>query len=170
MTPLTKVLVRFSSLLLLFAMCASPRLAFGQIDIGGARSSLSNFYFAKPNELTIIVNIIGFVQRPGRYEISSSIDLPNLLSLAGGPISDGTMKGVKISRFVKNDARLDRKEVTVDLDDLTKVNFASLVLQNGDIIEVDRSGWATFRDVVGVVMTVATLTVAVATVINVTQR
>ncbi|MBI5473516.1 MAG: SLBB domain-containing protein [Ignavibacteriae bacterium] len=132
-------------------------------------TTTSNYYFAKPNELTIIVNIIGFVQKPGRYEISSSIDLVNLISLAGGPTPDGSMKDVKISRFSSTGGKLERKEVLLDLDELAKVNAAQLVLQPGDIIQVDRTGWSTFRDVFGVVVSAAIITTAVAQVINLTR-
>jgi hypothetical protein len=46
-----------------------------QMNVGSLLSATSekltttNFYFARPNDLTIIVNIVGFVERPGRYEI-----------------------------------------------------------------------------------------------------
>lgn len=133
-------------------------------------SSTSNYYFAKPNELTIIVNILGFVQRPGRYEISSTIDLMNLLSLAGGPSPEGSLSDVKISRLVKIvDGRYERKEFRLNLESLPKVSSAELVLQPGDIIQIERTGWANFRDVFSVVISAAVLTSAVASVINLTR-
>ena len=60
----------------------------GLLSATSVQQTTSNFYFAKPNELTIIVNVIGFVQKPGRYEISKSIDLVNLIALAGGAVPD----------------------------------------------------------------------------------
>ena len=62
--------------------------AFGQVDQTSfvSASSLNltttNYYFAKPNELTIVVSVVGNVSKPGRYEISKSIDLINLIALA----------------------------------------------------------------------------------------
>ena len=44
---------------------------FAQLSQGTATSA-TNYYFAKANELTLIVSVMGFVQRPGRYEISST--------------------------------------------------------------------------------------------------
>jgi hypothetical protein len=149
---------------------------FSQVDQSSLLSATSiatttsNYYFAKPNELTIIVNIMGFVQRPGRYEISSTIDLVNLLALAGGPQPDGSLNDVKISRLVKvTEGRFERKELRVNLENLAKISSAELVLQPGDIIEIERTGWANFRDVFSVVISAAVLTSAVASVISLTR-
>ncbi len=157
---------------LVFLTSCSALAQFDQSSLLSATSvstTTSNYYFAKPNELTIIVNVIGFVQKPGRYEIASSIDLINLLSLAGGPTADGAMNDVKITRLVNAGGRLDRKEFRINLDQLAKVNATELVLQPGDIIQVERTGWSTFRDVFGVVVSAAILTTAVAQVINLTR-
>lgn len=150
--------------------------AYAQVDRSSLLSATSvgtttsNYYFAKPNELTIIVNVIGFVQKPGRYEISSSIDLINLLSLAGGPTADGAMNDVKITRLATVGSRYERKEFQINLDKLSIITAAELALQPGDIIQVDRTGWSTFRDVFGVVVSAAILTTAVAQVITLTRR
>lgn len=150
--------------------------SFSQVDRSSLLSATSvatttsNYYFAKPNELTIIVNVIGFVQKPGRYEISSSIDLINLLSLAGGPTADGAMNDVKITRLTTVGSRFERKEFQIDLDKLSIMTAAELALQPGDIIQVERTGWSTFRDVFGVVVSAAILTTAVAQVISLTRR
>lgn len=162
--------------IVLFCFLVGYSSASAQIDQSGllsatsVASSTSNYYFAKPNELTIIVNIMGFVQRPGRYEISSTIDLVNLLALAGGPQPDGSLSDVKISRLVKlSESRFERKEVRINLENLAKVSSAELVLQPGDIIEIERTGWASFRDVFSVVISAAVLTSAVASIINLTR-
>ncbi|MDL1892075.1 hypothetical protein FBQ87_04160 [Sphingobacteriales bacterium CHB3] len=142
----------------------------GLLSATSVGTTTSNFYFAKPNELTIIVNVLGFVQKPGRYEISSTIDLINLLALAGGPSSDGTLKGVKISRLVRNEERFARQEFTIDLNDLTRVGAEQLALQPGDVVEVDRSTWSVVRDIFGVVGYAAVITTTAATVINLARR
>lgn len=133
-------------------------------------TTVSNYFYAKPNELTIVVNVMGFVQRPGRYEISSSIDLINLLSLAGGPVPDGTLGDVKITRLVTNTERIDREEIFINLDRLSRVSSEQLVLHPGDVIEVGRSGWATVRDIFTVVGYAAVLTTTIVTVLNYTRR
>ena len=45
-------------------------------------SAASYYYIAKPGELTIQVNVWGFVKNPGRYEVASSTDLIQLISFA----------------------------------------------------------------------------------------
>lgn len=42
----------------------------------------TNSYFTRPNDLTIIVTVVGFVQWPGCYEIATSTDLVELLASA----------------------------------------------------------------------------------------
>ena len=113
--------------------------------------------------------MIGFVEKPGRYEISSTIDLMNLLALAGGPKPDGAMNDIKITRIVTAGGRVERKEFRLNLEQLARVSAAELVLQPGDIIQVDRTGWSTFRDLFGFVISAAILTTAVAQVISLTK-
>ena len=159
-------------LLLLLCLWSTVSPSFAQVDQSHFLSATSvgtsstNYYFARPNELTIIVNVLGFVARPGRYEISNSIDLMNLLALAGGPTADGALDDIKITRLVKTDSGFERKEMRVNLDELPEVDAADLVLHPGDVIQVDRTGWATFRDVIGVVTTAAIIASAVINVAN----
>ncbi len=149
---------------------------FAQVDQSSfvsatsVEKSTANYYYAKPNELTIIVNIIGFVQRPGRYEISNTIDLPNLIALAGGPTADGALDDIQIIRMVKTDTKLERRELMVDLEKLTKVRAEDLLLQPGDMIHVNRTAWSAFRDGFGVVVSAAIITTAVAQVIIATRK
>jgi protein involved in polysaccharide export with SLBB domain len=132
--------------------------------------SSSNFYFAKPNELTIIVNVVGHVQRPGRYEISSSIDLINLMALAGGATPDGALNDVKITRMNAVDERIRMRELHVNLEEVASLLPAELRLYPGDIIQVGKSGWASFRDSFSVVVSAAIITTAVSQIIIATKR
>jgi protein involved in polysaccharide export with SLBB domain len=130
---------------------------------------MANYTFARPNDITIIVNVLGHVQRPGRYEISKSIDLVNLLALAGGPTPDGSASSVRITRFL-GDQRARPRTITLDLDELSDLLPPELVLHPGDVIQVDRSGWATVRDVFTVVVSAAIITGAIAQVIYASNR
>jgi hypothetical protein len=151
------------------------------------KTTSTNYYFARPNDLTLIVNVMGFVQRPGRYEIASSIDLMNLISLAGGPTTDGSLSKVKIIRiikdgektirqdiqpdqktlsvFLKEEAKITRQEIHLDLDNLSTVRPEDLQLIPGDIVFIDRTTWSTVRDAFGVVVSTAIITTAIAQVI-----
>ncbi len=44
-----------------------------QIIQGIPRGAASNYHFAEPNELTIVVNLLGEVRLPGRFEVSRKI-------------------------------------------------------------------------------------------------
>jgi hypothetical protein len=157
------------------AVLCLPSLSFAQFDQSNflsatsTQQTTSNYYFAKPNELTIVVNVLGFVQKPGRYEVSKSVDLVNLLSLAGGATPDGTLGDVKITRIVDNDGKIRVKEFYLDLNDIARVNRADLLLAPGDVIQIGRSTWSGFRDVFGVVVGAAVIVTAVATVVTATK-
>jgi hypothetical protein len=133
------------------------------------RATTTNFYYARPSDVTIVVNVVGFVQRPGRYEIASTIDLINLLSLAGGPTPDGTLGDVTITRILAEKDRVRRREIGMDLEDGAEVRTEDLVLSPGDVITVNRSSWSTVRDVFGVVGYVAILTTAITQVISLSK-
>lgn len=155
--------------LLLFASLFVLSHAFTQVRQEGTLSA-SNYYFARPNELTIIVNVMGFVQRPGRYEISNTIDLINLMALAGGATADGAMNDVKITRVTETEGRIRMREIHLNLEDISRLIYNDLRLQPGDIIQVDRTGWSSFRDTFTVVVGAAIITGAVAQVVYATKR
>ena len=127
------------------------------------------YTLAKPGELTMQVNVWGYITHPGRYEISITTDLVQLISLAGGPTADADMSQVRITRFLKTDAGISRGQYVVDLADLYRVNEANLILQPGDTIMIDQTSWVKIRDIIGIVTSVAVITVSVATVYQYTR-
>jgi hypothetical protein len=166
-----------NSLLLLLILTVASTVAEAQINPSTLLSATSeritntNYYYARPNDLTIIVSIVGYVQRPGRYEIAASIDIVNLISLAGGPTADGTMSKVTITRMIKTGGGMVQAwKYHLDLEDLGSVKADDLVLTPGDIVYVDRTGWSAFRDAFSVGVTAAALTVAIAETIYFTKH
>ena len=174
----TSRIIALGGFLLVWAAAADGQINPGSLfSATSERATSTNYYFAQPNELTIVVNVMGFVQRPGRYEISSTIDLINLLSLAGGPTADGTLSDVKIRRMIRKGEETWYTEFTVDLENLVALNETeasvkkgALLLSPGDVVNVERSGWSTVRDAFGVVLSAAVLTVAVAQIINLSRN
>jgi hypothetical protein len=124
----------------------------------------ANYSIAKPGELTMQVNIWGLVNHPGRYEVSITTDLIQLVSYAGGPVVDARLDAVKVTRFLKTDNGISKSEIIVNLEDLYRINDSSIILQPGDTIFIDRTGWSSFRDVLSVVTTVAVVAATVTTV------
>jgi hypothetical protein len=167
-----KSLIRITLVCVLVAAAGSfARAQLDQLGQAGLLSATSvaqttsNYYFAKPNELTIVVNVIGYVQKPGRYEISKSIDLVNVIALAGGASVDGSLSDVKITRLLEGEGRITRGEFQVDLDDITHVRPEDLTLSPGDVIQVGRSNWPFWRDAFTVVVGAAVIVSAVSQVI-----
>ena len=128
------------------------------------------YYVAKPGEMTMQVNVWGFVQHPGRYEVGNTIDLVQLLSFAGGPTQDADMDDVRITRIIRRDGMISTKEMRISLNRLDRLDEAKILLQPGDTIFIDHTSWVTWRDVVSVVTTAAIVTAAVAQVLNYTSR
>jgi hypothetical protein len=149
---------------------ADAQITSGGLSAPSSTSAASFYYVSKPGELTMQVNVWGYVRNPGRYEIPTSTDLIQLLSYAGGPIQDAKIDEVKVTRFIKRESGISRGEFVVDLQDLSKIDQAQLVLYPGDTIFVDHTGWVTLRDVFGVVTTAALVTAAISQVMQVTRN
>ena len=141
------------------------------ISIASPNAQAGAYYnVAKPGELTMQVNVWGFVHQPGRYEVSNNIDLVQLISFAGGPTQDADIEDVRITRIVNRDGVLSVKDIRVNMKRLDRVEEARLMLLPGDTIYMDHTSWVTLRDVVSVVTTAAIVTAAVAQILNYTRR
>jgi protein involved in polysaccharide export with SLBB domain len=127
------------------------------------------YYIAKPGEITMQVNVWGFVQKPGRYEIPISTDLVELLSYAGGPEQYAKLNKVKIIRLADSTGA-GRRDILVDLTDSEEMTANNLTLRPGDTIFLDHTSWVTIRDVFSVVTTAAIITAAVSQVIIASRR
>ena len=166
--------LRAFALLALVALSAPAVVA--QLVTGGlaptmpSASAASYFYVSKPGELTMQVNIWGFVHNPGRYEVPTSTDLIQLVSYAGGPIQDAKLDEVKVTRFLKRETGISRGEFFVNLDELSKVEQAKLTLYPGDTIYIEHTSWLSIRDAFAVFASVAIITTAVSQVIQVTRN
>ena len=132
----------------------------------------ANYYYANPGDLTILVSIWGFVQRPGVYEISNTIDLIRLISLAGGPQSYAKLKKVRIIRVYNQEKKEQeyRREFIINLSELTKLTPEDIKLYPGDTIIVDHTTWYTVKDVLTSLATVAIFLTAASQLIIATSR
>jgi len=103
--------------------------------------TLSNYRFAGPNELTITVSILGAVRAPGRYEISRTVNLLDLLALAGGWREDiqgatADISEVTVARFVQTATGIERRELLMDLSSRSGLDEKYLTLQEGDFVYI----------------------------------
>lgn len=132
-------------------------------------SAAAYYYISKSGEITMPINLWGYVKNPGRYEVPISTDLVQLLSFAGGPLAEASLTDVKITRVMRRENQIRKVEYTVDLKHLDQVDEMALNLQAGDTIFIDHIGFQ-WRDFFGVVTTVAVVATAVANVIYITTR
>jgi len=147
---------------------ASPIRAqeFGRINNVIAEGT-SYHVFAQPGEATVQVLVLGSVGAPGVYEIGISVDLGQLLALAGGPPLTETTGGTTSSTN-ETTVRLFRRG-TGRRDLVYEAPFELLLtepdlypsLQDGDVFTIEtithqkeRFGW---REVLNLTTTVAAL-------------
>lgn len=132
----------------------------------------SYYYLGGKEGLTIAVNLWGFVKNPGRYEVPSSTDLVQLISLGGGPLEHAQLESVKIVRqILQPDSTYKTDVIHVSLDKFQKTGTKTPLLLPGDTIIVPGSTFsavqqfvALFRDVALIFSGIATLVIALYTV------
>jgi hypothetical protein len=163
-------------LLITLWMVLTPFITRAQALQGGLAATLpsasaaSYYYIAKPGELTMQVNLWGFVKNPGRYEVPSSTDLIQLISFAGGPVQYAKLDEVKLTRMILNDTTGAKQEIVLNLEHLDKLKQSSLALYPGDTIFIDHTAWLTIRDVFNVVTVAAVITSAIAQIMYASKR
>jgi len=171
---LTPRVLTACALMLLFSLFSLHAIAqtsqSGLAPTLPSASAASYYYIAKPGELTMQVNLWGFVKNPGRYEVPSSTDLIQLISFAGGPVQYAKLDEVKLTRLILNDSTGAKQEIILNLEHLDKLKQRSLTLYPGDTIFIDHTGWLTLRDVFSFVTTAAVITSAIAQIMWASKR
>jgi len=132
---------------------------------GPVGSGASYYYVGRPGELTMEINVLGFVQKPGRYEVAGSTDLLQLLAYAGGATADGDLSEVRVTRFVTAASVVTKQEYTINIEHLDRGEMARLSLLPGDTIYVGHTSWFILRDIFAVVTAAALVTTAVAQIV-----
>ncbi len=127
-------------------------------------SPAAYYYISKSGEITMPINLWGYVKNPGRYEVPISTDLVQLVSFAGGPLAEANLTDVKITRVMRRDTQMHKVEFTVNLKHLDKVDDMALNLQAGDTIFIDNIPFQ-WRDFFAIITTAALVVTAVANVI-----
>ncbi len=80
---------------------------------------------------TIQVYVVGEVEAPGNYPVSSLATVINALAVAGGPSSNGSLRGVRVTRAGQAVASVDLYDMLLSGDRNKDVQ-----LQNGDTVFV----------------------------------
>ncbi len=116
----------------------------------------SYYYLGGNNGLTIGVNLWGFVWHPGRYEVPSSTDIVQLISLGGGPLEHAQLDEVKIVRqIMQPDSSFKTEVIPVDLKSFQATGEKTPLLLPGDTIIVPGSSFNAIEEILGVFRDVA---------------
>ena len=115
-----------------------------------SRSAANYIVEDVPGELRINVNIWGYINYPGRYEIPISTNLIQLVTLAGGPKTHALMDEIMIYRVTSDGRRI---LVEVDLEDPENINEAEVILRNEDTIVIDYSAIITWNQIFSIIAT-----------------
>lgn len=141
----------------------SPKIVTG----GGS----SAYYFVgKTGELTITVNLWGFVRNPGRYEVPSSTDLVQLISYGGGPLKEAKLKDVKIIRNVREDTTIVEKVIKVNVEKIIEDGEPSPLLLPGDTVVVPGGSIDVIKDILAILRDIGLAAGGIAAIINVLRR
>lgn len=135
--------------------------------------SMPPTYYALSEQggLMISVNLWGFVGKPGRYQVPSSTNLVQLISLAGGPIENADIDKVEIVRQTMNpDSTLGTKVIPVNLEKFRAKGEQTPLLAPGDTIIVPGTTSESLRLVLAILAPLLSLVTAVGTVILISRR
>lgn len=117
--------------------------------------------------LTIPVNLWGFVRNPGRYVVSSSTTLVQLISYGGGPTDFARLTDVRIIHDRKVDSTLREAIVLCNLEQFQRTGDVSQnpILYPGDTIIVPGNAISSFQTTLGVIRDIALVVQVAATII-----
>ncbi|HTX19083.1 MAG TPA: hypothetical protein VMG34_10525 [Bacteroidota bacterium] len=118
------------------------------------------FFYAKPYEVTMTVNLWGEVPQQGVYVIPTTTDIIQLISFAGGPRETSNLDEVLLFRSPVKKGTTAKTLMNVDVRAIMEGKSPTVMLAPGDMIVVKRlSEKLTFMEVLNIINTVATLTV-----------
>lgn len=124
----------------------------------------SYYYLGGRAGLTIVVNLWGFVRNPGRYEVPSSTDLVQLISLGGGPLEYARLDGIRIVRqILQPDSSYKTEVIPIDLQEFMKTGQKTPLLLPGDTIIVPGSTFSAIQEILPIFGYVAVILSGVAT-------
>lgn len=150
-------------------------ISFAQLFESGTRivtggGSSAYYFVGKTGELTITVNLWGFVRNPGRYEVPSSTDLVQLISYGGGPLKEAKLKDVKIIRSVREDTTIVEKVIKINVEKIIENGEPSPILLPGDTVVVPGGSIDVIKDILAILRDIGLAAGGIAAIINVLRR
>jgi hypothetical protein len=157
-------------LLLFFASISFAQLFESGTRIVTGGGSSAYYFVGKTGELTITVNLWGFVRNPGRYEVPSSTDLVQLISYGGGPLKEAKLKDVKIIRNVREDLMIVEKVIKVNVEKIIEDGEPSPILLPGYTVVVPGGSIDVIKDILAILRDIGLAAGGIAAIINVLRR
>lgn len=153
---------------------APPALAqeFGRLQEMKERTNVAYFYFAKPGEATVQVQVQGTVPRPGIYEVPDSTDLNKLLTMAGGaalePRPENRERPKITIRVYRPEAQRRSPLVDASYETLLSGERQFRNFRDGDVVVVEtiQQRGFTWRDILSVSSTLFSLALLVVRIIR----
>jgi hypothetical protein len=131
-------------------------------------SSAPIYKITKGRELTIPINLWGFVGSPGHYEVPSSTTLVELLSYAGGPAPNARLVDIRI---IHADTADENRVRTYNLENFRDGDMGeNPLLVPGDTIIVGGKALDVFFQAVGIVTNIMVIVTALINFISFTTK
>ncbi|CUS76406.1 polysaccharide export outer membrane protein [Candidatus Kryptonium thompsonii] len=164
------MLKKVISLLLIFTSISFAQLFESGTRIVTGGGSSAYYFVGKTGELTITVNLWGFVRNPGRYEVPSSTDLVQLISYGGGPLKEAKLKDVKIIRNVREDSTIVEKVIKINVEKIIEDGEPSPILLPGDTVVVPGGSIDVIKDILAILRDIGLAAGGIAAIISVFRR
>ena len=164
------MLKKVISLLLIFTSISFAQLFESGTRIVTGGGSSAYYFVGKTGELTITVNLWGFVRNPGRYEVPSSTDLVQLISYGGGPLKEAKLKDVKIIRNVREDSTIVEKVIKIYVEKIIEDGEPSPILLPGDTVVVPGGSIDVIKDILAILRDIGLAAGGIAAIISVFRR
>ena len=158
-------------LLTIVAMSRAVSQVPTETEIGGSKqSSLSRpgyFFYAKPFEVTMTVNLWGEVPQQGVYIIPTNTDIIQLISFAGGPKDRSNLEEVLLYRSSPKKDQKTRLLLKINVRDILEGRSPVFPLMPGDMVVIKTLPESVnLLEVLTIVSTSATLVVLGLTIYN----
>lgn len=121
--------------------------------------------------LLITVNLWGYVGKPGQYEVPSSTDIVQLISLAGGPAPNAEIDKVEIvRRITQPDSSVKTEVIPVNLTEFKEKGDTPPLLSPGDTIIVPGETHESLRLFLSIIAPIFSLLTSIGTMILILRR
>ncbi len=161
----TKTIVAFA-VLGIFLVSAATHAQERQKKVAASTQGAARYYLGSlggtSEELLMNVNVWGFVLKPGQYMVPVKTDLVSLISYAGGPLEEASLKRVQLIRGTTKDG--EPTVFTVNLQKYLEQGDRSLLptLRPGDTVVIRAGRGYGFKRVLEYVWRIAVIVQAYA--------